>query len=1141
LKEKIARLAEGEFERDFPEPLTDPDIIEKDGVEGSDITGSFRIYTDSDLPLDGMVCSSNPYVKSEQSDFSGKEAVIDFTAHTGGFYHGQTLDGAFSIICDGFSRKIPYTFTVIEKFPRYDGRDIKNLADLYELEKTDRREAVSVFSSEEFKKLLIRHFPDSWLSYRALTGTMGYTPLALENFLCENGLKEPVRLHVFPAELNYYAVNEDIRESFRVTRNTDGYVSLCFSVPEDSFVSLENTEGTDSDFYGGTLEVPFFIRYDRIHQGLNTTKLTIRGNGILIEKDITVSTYGKGEPVYVKDRERKNTIVNGLKGYLDFRLRKTDTMAFLKSATDACEYFLNQNPADVQALLYRTMAQIVAGQKQKALTTISLLKEMIADKKSFEWAFLLYLCTLMDSDESYIDTITREIEGIQKELDDPRVFWFLLFLRKEYTDDPLKRLSDIRKWINRGCHSPVLYAEALDVMNAYPEYIGQIDSFSLSILRFGQRNGVLSHEIVKYVAKSIGELKTFNPGVFDFAGKLYDRYDDDELLSAIDSYLLRNRCVGEQYKIWYKRGIELDLNLTGIYETYMSCIDDSDTDLLPRMLLLYFSYDVNEISDEKREYLYANVIMYKDRIPDIYETYKSQTERFAIEKLQGNVIDDFLSIIYRDLYQRKFFDDDLLSKLKGLKNSRKVFCLSQKSGRLSIYTPKIRTPYVTELKDHAAVIDIPEENFFTVLTNQNGTFAEKELFYTEKLLPELSEIEDNKTHEGKALITEDTEEAFADSVISSNDYDSVDISYLPAKISLSNRRPEVVTYYLRKLIEEDRTGQAFSLIKDVYGFLVPENVLLHLATKMCENSEEDEFLTGLSIWLLDHYLSNEITLKYLCANYRGPLKELVSVFKYAKARGCEVTDLAGRILEQMMYEEGDCDIADDIFMSYVPLHSDDKTLIRAYLTYFSDRYVLGKEKSRNEDFFTNIRNLYVTDHDINQSVKTALLKHYAFSSPLKPAEFSTAEEILRDNILDGRYFSFYKKMDIHLVREFGLYERVFIEVHFKPGKQLVLTLNPGSDKERFLDMDEAYDGIYISSLILFHGDSVPYEVKDQDGNRVDSGNASNQDYPDGCVKSRFGLINEISEEEKNSDSAIEESIREYIRLDVSSEDLFSMV
>lgn len=1139
MKEKIQRLAEGEFERSFPKPAAEPASIVKSGSEGRDIDGSLRIYTESDTPLEGEICSSNAYVTVEQSDFSGREISLYFCAHTAGFCPGIKLDGHFTVITDGYNLTIPYSFTVTEKYPETVSGEIRELSDLYELEKNDRRSAVSVFASDDFKRLLKRHFQEAFLSYRALTGTMGYTPMALESFLCENSLKDPIRLHVFPSDLNYYAVNEDVKETFRITRNTDGYVSLTFSVPENSFVTLGMTAASDDDFYGGTLEVPFFIKKDRIHPGVNTTKLTIKGNGVLIEKEITVSTYGRDEKVYETGREKKRIICDALKDYLDFRLRKTDTDQFLKSVIETTEYFLDKNPADIFSLLYRTMAQIVAGDKKDALVTIAMLKEMITEKKSFEWAFLLYLCSLLDSEEGYVDRITAEIEAIENELDDARVFWFLLFLKKEYSENPLKRLSDIRKWINKGHHSPVLYAEALDVMNAYPQYIGQLDSFSLAILRFGQRNGVLSREIVPYITEFLYDMKDYSIAVFDFAGKLFDRYDDTSLLSAIISYLLRNRCIGKEYAIWYKRGIELDLNLTGIYENYMYCIDESDTDMLPRLLLLYFSYDDGELSEDKRKYLYANVIMYKDRQPDIYDSYRSQIERFAIEKLQQGSIDDYLSVIYRDLYKSNFFDQDLKEKLFELKDALKIFCLSQDSGQLSVYTKQLDKPYVTELHNHSAIIGIGSDDFFTVLTNQNGIFAEKDLFYTEKLLPELSdETGDNASK--KVWVTPDLEQSHADGLICTNDFNDISIDEIPGDLNLKDRDLPVVSFYLRTLIERERLDQAFALMKEVYAFNVPENLLLHLATGLCREAGEDQFLVALCTWLIAHYLSNTVTLEYLCRFYKAPTKELISVYKYANARGLDVSDLSERILEQEIYEEGDYPETGDIFMSCRLVHPDNE-LNMAALTYFSDRYVLGKTLNPDDEFFKLIKDAYVSYNEINASVKTALLKHYSTMGTLKPNELSIARELLTENVLDGTYFSFYKKMDIRLVREFGFYERVFIETKADFGQQLTAVLYPGEENEKILDMDEVYDGIYITSLVLFRGESAWYEIRDEKGERLGSGTASNQDYPDGVVKSRFGLINEISEEEKAGDEALSECLKEYLKLDISSDDLFSMV
>ena len=58
MKEKILDLTEGEFERDFPAALSDPDRIEKKGIEGHDIAGSIRIYTDSDRSFRGTLMSA---------------------------------------------------------------------------------------------------------------------------------------------------------------------------------------------------------------------------------------------------------------------------------------------------------------------------------------------------------------------------------------------------------------------------------------------------------------------------------------------------------------------------------------------------------------------------------------------------------------------------------------------------------------------------------------------------------------------------------------------------------------------------------------------------------------------------------------------------------------------------------------------------------------------------------------------------------------------------------------------------------------------------------------------------------------------------------------------------------------------------
>lgn len=1150
MQNKILRTAQGDFEREFPMPSSEPEKIEQNGTEGTDIGGILRIYNTEGETLSGRIYSSNPYVTVAGSEFEAADTSISYNAHTSGFYHGERIEGYFTIVTDGYEVRIPYRFIIDERPLVVAGHQITDLTAFADIASSDPQEALQVFASDGFRTFIVRHFPDVYLSYKAVTSSMGFTRLALESFLTENNLKDSIHIHIFPDNLSFYSISDDVRESFRITRNTEGYVSLRFSTDDNSFIELGRTEATDADFFGGTLEIPFFIRKDRLHEGINQTRLYITGNGLSVEKIVTASTYGRGEVVHEKHREREKVIVKALNSYLDFRLRKTDTQEFLNGATEACEYFLNENPSDYFALCYRTMAQIVAGQRKQALTTISMLKEMIEDKDSFEWAFLLYLCTLLDPADEYIDAITSEIEQIQQvHPDDARIFWFLSFLRKKYINAPLERLRDLRQWIIRGVSSPVFYAEACDMLNSYPYMIGQFDSFSLSVLRFGIRRDAIGKQVIPSVCECLSDLKTYSDAVFDFVGRLYDRFMDTDLLEAVVAYLLRTRCIGTEYLVWYKRGIEAGLNLTGLFESYIYSVDEDDAEMLPRMLVMYFAYD-NTLPDDRKEFLYANVVMYQQKRPSVYETYLRQIERFAIEKLRNRMIDDNLAVIYSDLYKRGFFDRDLLSDLYSMRNAVKIICMPEESGELYIFTRRKKDPLRTMLTKHYVVCDLSDEEFVPILVSPDGVFYSKDDFHYEKMLPEVAadhNVTDDIPFEDQlaAVQGDDYDPVYRDYFFSKATEKDLRSLYatLPSDVvsadSMTGMEPEQASFIISSLIESGRCDEAYDVIHEVNAFNVPDNLLLRLSTVECEKNEEDPFLISLCSYLLEKLLSNADTLSYLSTWYYGPTENMISLFRYANARECDVRDLSERIIIQTIYEERDDSPVRKIYDIYLRL-SPDSDVAAAYQSYLSDRYIRDVSDDISSGFFEESEEYISRGENVNASVKNALLKYYSTSGTLSDDRMRVAERLLHDNMMSNVYFAFYKKLDLRLIVRSGIYERTIIEYRSDPGRTYSISLD-AVDGRISEDMNEVYDGIYIFSILLFRGEKIQYQITDSAGEVVSDGTVTNHDYLLEVKDSRFGRLGNIYEETKDRKDTARKDINDYIRLDVSLKDLFSMV
>ncbi|MBQ5431028.1 MAG: hypothetical protein IIU28_05180 [Lachnospiraceae bacterium] len=1178
MRKRIYRISEDRFDDVLYGIEFDRDEVHIEIGQGQQASGSFLIKAEEGGSLRGIVYSSNPYITVENPDFDSASVTIRFTAATENFLPGERLTGVFHVVCAGQTAELPVEILVSETTGRVGSFDFGGLSDFAKLAREKSRDALSLFSSADFLEFLKHVAPEHILLYRSLLSSVGATYESMEHFLSRAGVKEEVKLHVFPGQTVFYHITENLKEKINITRNTWGFFHVKATVlEEDGFLTLESSDISPDFFMGQSMELSYYIHADRLHEGMNCSTISFDGPGFHEKLTIMASTYAKDERHNQKTLAQKAEKVRLVSNYLSFRLNQMTMGDWSDDVISSMNKRLVEDPSELFAQLYKAQALIVSGRRQEGLWIISDLKKIIEDKSSFEWAYLLYLCTLIEPEVSYVDRLTGEIEGIfRQHPEDMRLFWFLLFLRVEYLTDTRRKLKDIWQWIRSGIDSPILYVEALDGLRQDPFLLRQLDPISLRVLWFGVRRNAISENLAIQIPKCLVQERVFSRSIFTFVTSLYERMPSEDLLDEILSYLLRCRCLGEPFAKWYLLGIEKEKKLSGLFEAYLYCLKESDTQKLPRLLLMYFSYE-NRLPYDRRAFLYANVVIYKAQHPKIYEAYQKQMERFALEQMHQLRMDDNLAILYQDLISRGFIDEEESSNFGQLFFVKKLICLKEVKGRLYVFDERFQEPQVVELKDHTAYVSASTPNLRFVLDTGSGILCGEDDFYLEPLLSGeenynrlRSLAKDDYNYFLHDLCDKKKEEDFSLGDITSifsffkdqrlskefvDQYVPLFIRVLKKYQKLEEIAPQIMAMdpvksslvlrleIVEQLITHDRFDKALKILRQINGLAVPMNLLLRLVSGSIKRVREvDDFLVKLAAYLLDHFLSDEQLLEYLTTYYTGPTRTMITVFQYALARQLHVHDLCERILIQMIYEGSYYDKAPEIFSMYRKGNVN-RMLQEAYLTYSCRLYLLSDQKL-SEDVIEMLSELLRRGIHLNDTCRVALMKHLAGKGHLEDREeYRLLSELLRESVLRGQYFSFYRQIDPELVVHYHLYDRLFAEYHGKRGLRLQILVQRDGKEEETLELTEMYDGVYVRDFVLFFGESIKYKIVTADDHEIlQEDTMVYMDVIDHGKGSRYGRINRMESDllYQNNQQLVKE-MQEYHMLDSAVRELFPVL
>ena len=730
LKRRIEQLLNGIFEYETPKLQISVDKIEAKVREGKTVRGTFQLENPAQKKVKGFLYAESPRVAFEPAAFSSISEKVLYEIETKGMEKGDVLEGKLTVASSLGEYAIPYRLEIEASEVKETVRPCESLADFVSLAQKDFQKAYVFFASEGFSEFLREKAPELVLLYEGFQGSaMSYR--SLEEFLVSAGLKEPVVIQADKTEASYDAMPQTIRESLTLTKSNWGFFKLEVTSDAD-FLKVERPVVTTDEFIGSTYTLNYLIDREALHAGRNFGKIRIYGVGT--ELTFEVKVHGGSLRKQEEDLKRQHQEIAALyECYMDFRLKRIQAETWVERSLKAWDEYTKAGGTGTMMELIHIHLLFSAGKEEEACLLLDRMEQQRNHLTAPEQqGYFLYLTTFYNKDKKYIDYVEEKLGELSlRNPENWKLTWFLLYIRENYLRHPGQKLEAIRQQHIYGCASRIMYLEAALILQKSPLLLKRLEDFEICVLRLMVKEDLLNPELIMQIVELAGRYREYHQGLVETLKKIYAKNPTKSLLRAIVSLLLKGRKKDKDCFVWYERGVEQDLRITGLYEYYIESMEGPMEKPLPQIIRMYFSYN-NTLDYRKKAFVYANVIRNKDKDPKAYQSYRPAMEKFMVDELMLGHINEDLAFLYE-----MFISESLLNRRMAENLSRLLFTCQIRVEDPSIryvlvYHEELKKEEKCPLKNGRVNVQIYTENHRIFLEDGEGNRYEASVPYTVK-------------------------------------------------------------------------------------------------------------------------------------------------------------------------------------------------------------------------------------------------------------------------------------------------------------------------------------------------------------------------------------------------------------------------
>ncbi|MSS63508.1 DUF5717 family protein [Velocimicrobium porci] len=1187
MREKISKLANEEFEYELPEIIISTDCLsirvekEKQGV------GTFQISNRDNRIMKCFLVCNCPYVSLSTEAFVDCSAEVTVCVSVKDQEAGHKIEDKIVVLSDCGERTISIEIEVVDNYYNTSMGEIKDLFHFANLAKTNQEEAVLLFKSPEFERVFL-HSKNEWLLYRSLVKGNS-SKQAMEEFLVAIHKKLKLLFSVPKTDVFYeIEENKSFLDKLLIKKDNWGYSELKIS-SDAAFLIPEHKRVWSNDFTANKYELEYVIEPKFMRKGKNYAKLIIESAHQRFEVTVTAwkKNYSqKTEHLVEKNKDylfKKEWILKFFQNYINFHINHIANDIYILEIEELLKKGSHLIDSDT-LLCIRYHVAIVKNDVNQLKTVSEELKskeEIWQAEQPEKYCTILYLRALQTKKEDDISLALEKIKVCYNQEEKFLYLWYLLYLDRSYEE---KRVREpvLVKQLEMGVHSPILYYELITYYNQYPTALKELTGKIAAAFHWGVKYQYIQWDFMLQYVSLARKCKGFHSLIYRDLITLYEKYQADEILSAICSILIRNEKVGNEYFKWYQLGVKRQLRITNLYEYYLYSCNEKEITELPNSLLLYFNYDSN-LSNRKKAFLYAYLIRNKAKHREIYEQYQKKIFQFTKAQLEKKNQDENMGVLYEALMENGACSTELAQRVAEVMFQYEIICENLNMCGVIVSHKELEDETYTPLIDGRAVISIFTEQSCIIFVDSNGNRYGKTVSYAIHKLNQLERYEKicyqcgarnpmlllnlfEKIEQYQKL-EKDTEQICREvAQISSltplyrrnvamglleRYYETMNYNALEEVLdwidfSILNREDRAKVIEI--CIIYDRENKAIAGLKE-YGLNgVRLNRLIRLVTKWIRErtAERDEFILAIARYTFSIGKYNEEILSYLVKYGKGASKDLFLLWERARAFEVDTEALEERLLYQVLFTEHCSQKYFKVFSSYYK-RGKDSLLIQAFICFHAYRYLVH-DRVLNEKLFELLEKECQSGE--NECICLALLKYYSTLENLSEQESKFVDYTMYRMIEKGIVLPFFCEFKGKIMVPYEIQDKYYVEYKCNPNKKVVINYRlDGSTLGEFATevMKPVYNGIFVKDFVLFYNEVLQYYIVEEENDSLkspcrqitESVSATMDNMTEEKELTSYNIINDmLMAREMQDEKTMLELMKTYIKREYVGENVF---
>ncbi len=1181
MREAIEQILDGTYDYEKGALNFSCTKLEIELQKGETYEGSFTIFASEGKYTVGHITATDPRMECLSTEIHGNQEEIAFRFHGEWMEEGEVTRGEFQVVSNKGEYYLPFVVSVMHGAPKSSAGPIRNLLQFTNLARMDWQEAVRIFYTPAFANILKESGNQLYLTYQGLSIQDG-NGQHVDEFLVAAGKKQ--RIEYLASEKKVFLENPGgiAEQPIHIFRNGWGHTRLEVWCDGD-FLFVEKNVITEDDFLGNQFTLPVYVDATLLHQGRNMGKILLKSVGCQVEIPITILKRNSDKAAFFERAEYKKYICNLVQKFQELRLEKLNKADWLKEITRIVERMVMLKEKDVTTRLFQAHLLITKEQVNEAGWILEHVGELMEDTEPALEAYYLYLNSLYQKEEGYNSEMNWQVDRIYREYgEDWRVAWLLLFMSEEYNKDQLAKWAFLKEQFVNGCRSPLIYLEALLLLNQNPTLLRKLDAFEMQVLYYGKKQDKVGLELLEQVIYLSERIKDYQPLLYAFLTGCYEKKADERVLKEICTQLIKGNKTDADAFEWFAKGVEAGIRITNLYEYYMMSMDLENDPDIPKQVLLYFAYQTN-LDYLHNAYLFYYVTKRERTLTEIYMNYRPRIQLFVKEQILKGRINRHLAGLYRHFLTKDMMEGDMADSLSRMLFAHEVRLERKDIKYVIVCEPNHKKEQRYVVSGERTWIPLYGKGSSILFEDYEGLryacdvpYTIEELILPKELLEQvISQVTDNpsldiylysmprkgidvKEEELERWIRLSDYEYLTDTVRGDiviqllkyygkeedNRYLVEYLSSLDGSFMSATQRGEIV----RRMVLCDCMDMAYRWFEKYGNCKVDDKILLHLLETQIEREyvSTEGKLELYAYHLLERGTFSGSLLNYLMTNYQGLLKDLRKLWNASKSYQMDRKAFCERFLVQVLFSGYYVSEQAEVFKELVLANGDEK-VIYAYLAKHSYE-AFAKNNLIQSEVLVEISRLHSVGKQVPEICRLAYLKYYA----------ENREEIQKEEVYIIRDFvdSMLEKgirlnclMDLRQYSSAShlLMDRSLVEYHADEQSQPIIHyLIIGEDGEvgDYVSepMKHVRGGIFVKEFILFFGESLQYyivEAGEGEGKLTQSGTIQRSEMLGEELSGRYGVINDIIISKTMQDyNTFDNLLEEYYRNDFYNQELF---